>query len=106
MQYVNTWWAIIQDGITHIKPIQGLVIAIVFGLLANSFGAVFVAPLIAAAAYVAVSAALPVVLDHKAFVMPVFDTAFWHFFLALYVAFLVVAAIVYALKSAVSAMRG
>jgi large-conductance mechanosensitive channel len=89
----------------HIKPIQGAIIAIVFGLLANSFGAVLVAPLLGAAAYVAVDGALPM-LSGKPFVMPVFDTPFWHLFVSLYVAFLVVAAVIFAIRSIVSAIRG
>jgi cytochrome P450 len=36
----------------------------------------------------------------------VFDTPFWHFFLALYVAFLVVAAAIFAIRSIVSSIRG
>ncbi len=104
MDIVNTWWGIIHDGILHIKPLQGAIIAIVFGLLANSFGAVLVAPLLGAVAYVAVDGALPM-LSGKPFVMPVFDTPFWHFFLALYVAFLVVAAVIFAIRSIVSAIR-
>jgi hypothetical protein len=105
MDVVHTWVAIIRDGILHIKPIQGAIIAILFGLLANSFGAVFVAPLLGAAAYVAVDGALPM-LSGKPFVMPVFDTPFWHFFLALYVAFLVVTAAIFAIRSIVSSIRG
>jgi hypothetical protein len=105
MDIVHTWWGIIHDGILHIKPLQGAIIAILFGLLANSFGAVFVAPLLGAAAYVAVDGAWPM-LSGKPFVMPVFDTPFWHFFLALYVAFLAVAAALFAIRSIISGVRG
>jgi hypothetical protein len=105
MDIVNTWWHIVHDGILHIKPLQGAIIAILFGLLANSFGAVFVAPLLGAAAYVAVDGALPM-LSGKPFVMPVFDTPFWHFFASLYVAFLVAAAVIFAIRSIISGIRG
>jgi hypothetical protein len=105
MNILTTWWGIIHDGIMHIKPLQGVIIAILFGLLANSFGAVLVAPLLGAAAYVAVDGALPM-LSGKPFVMPVFDTPFWHFFVALYVAFLVVAVVIFAIRSIVSGIRG
>jgi len=106
MSHVTDWWSIVHDGILHIKPIQGLVIGILFGLLANSFGAVFVAPLLAAIAYVAVDAMIPMVTAHKPFVMPVFDTAFLHAFVSLYIAFLVIVAVVFAIKSVISSIRG
>ena len=106
MQHVMEWWGYIHAGILQIEPVRGLVIGILVGLLVNSFGAIFVAPLLSAAAYVAVGAAIPMVTAHKAFQMPVFDMAFWHQFAALYVAFLVISAVMYGLRSAVAAIRG
>jgi hypothetical protein len=38
--------------------------------------------------------------------MPNFDQAFWHFFLSLTAAFLVVILVVYILKSLVASLRG
>jgi large-conductance mechanosensitive channel len=105
MDIVNTWWGVIHDGILHIKPLQGAIIGILFGLLANSFGAVLVAPLLGAAAYVAVDGARPM-LSGKPFAMPVFDTPLWHLFLSLYVAFLVIAAVIFTVRSIVSVIRG
>ena len=105
MDIVNTWWGIIHDGILHIKPIQGAIIGILFGLLANSYGAVVVAPLLGTAAYVAVDSALPM-LSGKPFAMPDFDTALWHFLVAIYVAFFVLTGVIFAIRSTISAFRG
>jgi hypothetical protein len=106
MDLFNTWWAIIRDGLHHIAPIQGLIIGLIFGWMASSIGSVIFGALGASVVYVAVDTLWPVVFQHKTFALPVFDTPFWHFFLALYFAFLVIVALIYIVKQVVGSFRG
>lgn len=106
MDVIDAWWAIIQDGVRHINPIQGLIIGVIFGLMANSLVSVVFGSLAASAAYVAVNALWPVLFDHKPFAMPVMNSAFWHFFLALYFAFLVITGLFFIVKSIIAGVRG
>ena len=62
--------------------------------------------LAASVLYVAVDRLWPVVFQHQTFAMPAFNTEFWHFFLSLYFAFLVVVAVVYIVKQIVESIRG
>jgi hypothetical protein len=106
MDILDSWWAIIRDGLYHVHPIQFVIIGLLFGFMTGSivsaiFGAVF-----AAVIYIAVDALWPVIVDHKPFVMPAIDTPFWHFFLSLSLAFLVVTLTIYILKSIVESIRG
>ncbi len=106
MHDLDSVGVIIRDGFYHIKPLQGAIVAILFGLLATSVGSVFVAPLLGAIVYIAIDAAMPVIMDHAALAMPVMDTAFWHFFITLYVVFLVAAALIFALRNLVWNLQG
>ena len=102
----DTWWGIIRDGLHHINPLQGLIIALLFGFTAGSATGVLIGALGASIAYIVVDVLWPVVFYHTTFAMPVMDTPFWHFFLALYFAFLVVIALIYIVRSVISSMRG
>jgi hypothetical protein len=106
MEILDAWWAVIRDGLYHIQPVQFVIIAILFGLTASSLVSSIFGSIAASAVYVAVSSILPVVTEHKLFAMPNFDQAFWHFFLSLTAAFLVVILVVYILKSLVASLRG
>ena len=106
MEILDTWWAIIRDGMEHIHPIQFAVIAILFGLMSSSVVSAIFGSLVASAVYIAVDAIRLSVTEHKAFALPVFDYAFWHFFLSLTAAFLVIVLAVYILKAIVAGLRG
>jgi hypothetical protein len=106
MHSVNDWVAIIRDGISHINPIQGLIIGVLAGWMVGSIGSLIVTPVVAAIVYVAVDALKPVIFDHKPFAMPAMDTPFWHHFASLYVAFLVIAAVIWAIRAIISSIRG
>ena|ERR1700749_1386531 len=106
MDLVDNWWAIIRDGLYHIHPIQFVIIGILFGFMARTFGAAIFGAVFAAVVYIAVDLLWPVVVNHQPFLMPVMDTPFWHFFLALTLAFLVVTLAVYILRSIVDSIRG
>lgn len=102
----NTWWAIIRDGLHHINPIQGLIIGLLFGWFANGIIGVVFGAFAAAFVYIAVDALWPVLFYHKTFHLPVLDTPFWHFFLALAFAFLVIIALVHIVRNVIDSMRG
>ena len=106
MEVFNYWWAIIRDGLHHIAPIQGLIIGLIFGWMASSIASVVFGALGASVVYVAVDTLWPVVFQHKIFAMPVFNAPFWHFFLALYFAFLVIVALIYIVKQVIESVRG
>lgn len=105
-QLFDTWWGIIRDGLNHINPIQGLIIGLLFGYTATSLIGVVFGAFAASVVYIAVDALKPVLFDHKTFHLPVFDTPFWHFFFALFFAFLVVIALVHIVRNVIASMRG
>lgn len=104
--FFDTWWAIIRDGLTHINPIQGLILALIFGWTAGTIAGVVLGAFGASVVYVLIDLLKPVVFDHKPFLWPVFDTAFFHFFAALYFAFLMVIALIAILRAVIDSMRG
>ena len=106
MDIVDNWWAIIRDGLYHIHPIQFVIIGILFGFMARTIGAAIFGAIFASVIYIAVDVLWPVVVNHQPFLMPVMDTPFWHFFLSLTLAFLVVTLVVYILRSIVDSIRG
>ncbi|MBV8976342.1 MAG: hypothetical protein JO261_03760 [Alphaproteobacteria bacterium] len=106
MELLDTWWAIIRDGLHHINTIQLVIIALLIGFMASSVVSVIAGALAGAVAYIAVDVLWPVVFQHQPFAMPVMDRAFGHFFVALYFAFLLVIALVYVVRSIISGVRG
>jgi len=102
----DTWWAIIRDGLTHINPIQGLVLGLIFGWVASSIIGVVFGAFAASVIYVAIDALKPVIFEHKDFHFPALTTPFWHFFAALYFAFLVVIALIHIVRNVFESMRG
>lgn len=104
--FFDTWWAIIRDGLTHINPIQGLILGLIFGWMATTIVSVVMGALGASVVYVVIDLLKPVVFDHKPFAMPVLDEPFWHFFVALFFAFLVVIALIAILRRVVESLRG
>ncbi len=105
MNLVDSWWAIIRDGLYHINPIQFVIIGLLFGFMARTVGAAVFGAVFASVVYIAVNVLWPVVVNHQPFVAPVFDTLFWHFFLSLALAFLVVTLAFYILRSIIESIR-
>ncbi|MBV9992653.1 MAG: hypothetical protein JOZ72_15345 [Alphaproteobacteria bacterium] len=105
-QIFDTWWSIIRDGLNHINPIQGLIIGLLVGWAATSIIGVVFGAFAASAIYIVIDLLKPVIFDHKTFHLPVFDTAFWHFFFALYFAFLVIIALVSIIRNVIESIRG
>lgn len=106
MDLINAWWAIIRDGVHHIQPVQFVIIGLIFGWMASSVGAVVFGSLAASVLYIAVDRLWPVIFQHQTFAMPAFNTEFWHFFLSLFFAFLVIVAVVYIARQIVDSIRG
>ena len=106
MGLVDDWWAIIRDGLYHINPVQFVIIGLLFGLGARTVGAAVFGAVFAAVVYIALNVMWPVVVNHQPFVMPVMDAPFWHFFVSLALAFLVVTVAFYILRSIIESIRG
>jgi hypothetical protein len=106
MDLLDTWWAIIRDGLYHIHPIQFVIIGLLFGIMTSSIVSAIFGAAFASVVYIAVDALWPVIVDHKLFAMPVFDAPFWHFFLSLFFAFLIVTLAVFIVKSIIESLRG
>jgi hypothetical protein len=106
MDLINAWWAIIRDGVHHIQPVQFVIIGLIVGWMASSLGAVVFGSLGASVVYIAVDRLWPVLFNHQTFTMPAFDSAFWHFFLSLFFAFLVIVGVVYIARQLVDSIRG
>ena len=90
--------------LTTLQLIMGGVIALLAGVATGTIIGVFVAPIIAAAVYIAANAVIPPLLHHTPIVMPVFDKALLHEAIYLYVAFLVVIVVVFVIKKVISAV--
>ncbi|HVU21761.1 MAG TPA: hypothetical protein VHE09_13600 [Rhizomicrobium sp.] len=106
MDIIDSWWAIIRDGLYHINPIQFVIIGLLFGFGARSIGAAVFGAVFASVVYIAVNVLWPVVVNRQPFAMPVLDTPFWHFFLALTFAFLVVTLLFFIVRSIIDSIRG
>src|ERR1700749_1954818 len=106
MDLLDSWWAIIRDGLYHIHPIQFVIIGLLFGWMTSSVISAVFSAVFASVVYLAVDLLWPVIVDHKVFVMPPLDAPFWHFFLSLSLAFLVVTLAVYIVKSIFESIRG
>jgi hypothetical protein len=90
----------------HFHMIQGAVIALFFGVATASIAGVIIVPIIAALVYIAADAVIPPLMNHTTIMMPTFDTALLKEGIALYVAFLLAIAIVFAIKKVVLSIRG
>jgi uncharacterized membrane protein len=106
MDILDTWWALIRDGLYHIHPIQFVIIGLLFGFMTSSVASAVFSAIFASVVYIAVDLLWPVVIEHNLFAMPVFDAPFWHFFLSLSLAFLIVTLAIFILKSIFESIRG
>ena len=102
----DQFWAFFREGLPHLNYTQAVVIAILGGVMASSFGSVFVIALLAVVINVLADALIPVVMNHAAFHLPPLDGAFGHYALTLYVAYLIVIMMIFAIKSMFAAVRG
>ena len=102
----DEFWAFFHEGLPHLNLIQGIVIALIGGLMASSIVSVFVIALLAVVIHVLADALIPVVMNHATFQLPPLDHAFWHYALTLYVAYLIVIMAIFAIKSVFAAVRG
>jgi hypothetical protein len=102
----DEFWAFFHEGLPHLNLIQGLVIALIGGLMVSSFVGLFFTALIAVIVYILADALIPVVMNHAAFKLPVFDHAFFHYALALYIAYFVVIGAIYVVRLMFAAVRG
>jgi hypothetical protein len=82
------------------------VIALFFGIVTARFPGVIFVPVVAAIVYLAAQAVIPPLLHHGEIVMPAFNLALVKQAVALYVVFLVVDTIIFAIKKAILAITG
>src|SRR5689334_7105226 len=99
--YWDEFWTYFREGLHGINPIQAVVIALLGAMATSSFFGLFVAAALAVVIHLLVNALLPVIINHKDFVAPAMDNAFWHYALSLFVLYLVGIGILYLIKMAV-----
>ena len=99
--YWNEFWVYFREGLAGVNPIQALVIGLLGAMATNSFIGLFIAAALSVVIHLLVNALIPVMIDHKDFVAPVMDNAFWHFALSLFVLYLVGIGVLYLIKLAV-----
>jgi hypothetical protein len=103
----NQFWEIFRHGFASISnPIVGVFIALIGGLMAQTFFSIFIISGLAVVLHIAAEAVLPMVLNHKPFTMPKFDNAFEQRALALYIAYFVVILVIYGVKKIFASVRG
>jgi|SRR5215471_7925106 len=101
------FWEIVRHGFAHISnPITGVFIALIGGLMARTLFSIFIISGLAVVLHVAAEAAMPMVLEHKPFVMPKFDNAFGQYALTLYIGYVVVILVIYAVRRIFASVRG
>jgi hypothetical protein len=101
------FWEIVRHGLAHISnPITGVFIALIGGLMARTLFSIFIISALAVVLQVAAEAAMPMLLEHKPFVMPKFDNAFGQNALTLYVGFVFVILAIYGVKKIFASVRG
>jgi hypothetical protein len=94
----NEFWTFFREGLNHVNPVQVGVIALLGAMATNSFVGLFIAAALSVVIHVLVSTLLPVLIDHKDFVAPVMDSAFWHYATSLFVLYLVVIGVLFLVK--------
>jgi len=102
----DEFWAFFHEGLPHLNIIQGLVIALIGGLMVSSFVGLFIVALLAVVIHVLADALIPVVMNHAAFTLPVLDHAFFHYALTLYIAYFVVIGAIYLVRVLFASVRG
>ncbi len=80
------------------------VIALFFGIVTARAGGVFFVPVLAAVVYIAAQQVVPALIHHAEITVPVFDLALAKKVVALYVVFLVLDTVVFAVKKAILAV--
>jgi hypothetical protein len=90
-----------RAGLADVNYLQVVVIALLGAMAASSFVGVIVAAALSVVIHVLVNALVPVLLDHKDFVPPVFDNAFMHFAASLFILYFVAIGVLFLIKMAV-----
>ncbi len=102
----DQFWAFFHEGLPHLNYTQAIVIAVIGGLMASSFGSVIVIAAVAVVIHVLADALIPVIMHGAQFQLPTLDSAFGHYALTLYIAYLIVILGIYVIKSIFAAVRG
>jgi hypothetical protein len=103
----NQFWEIFRHGFANISnPIAGVFIALIGGLMAQTLFSIFIISALAVGLHVAAEAVLPMVLDHKPFIMPKIDNGFGQHALTLYIAYFVVILVIFGVKKIFASVRG
>lgn len=96
----------LQSGFAQINAVQGLFIAIVAAFLMYRWIDVFTVALAATVIHVVADVMLPVLANSAPFRLPpLVDGAFWRYFLALYLGYLVVISVFYIVKRVLIGVR-
>ena len=82
------------------------VIALFFGLITRRFAGVIFVPVLATIIYLAVLTLAPVIVQHAELKPPVFDLAYAKLAVASYIVFLVLGAVVFAIKKLIQKFVG
>jgi hypothetical protein len=96
--YWNEFWVYFREGLNNVNPIQALVIALLGAMATSSFVGLFIAAALSVVIHLLVNALLPVLINHKDFVAPVMDNAFWHYALSLFILYFVGIGILFLIK--------
>ena len=87
------------------KPVQGLVIGVIFVLVITGIPSLFVVPAMATVAYLVADVLIPYLFQHKDLVVPAYTPEFWRRMLSLYSVFFVAGAVVLALRKLFAGLR-
>lgn len=102
----DAFWVYFHQGLPHLNFVQGIVIAIVGGLMVRSIASLFAVAFLAVIVHILADALIPTVMASAPFVLPPLNAAFLHYVVTLYIAYLVVIGVIYVIKEIFSAVRG
>src|SRR5258708_28078396 len=101
------FWDVFRNGIAHIRnPIVGVVIALLAGLMVRGLFNLFIICALAVVVHILADAAIPVVMNKAALVLPHVDRAFLQYALTLYVGYFVVILAIYVVRLIFAGIRG
>ena len=98
-QMVNATWDFFRDGFNQVNAVEGLVIALIAALFVPAWHRVWAVALGATLVTVILNVMLPVLADHATFRLPpLMEPDFWRFVAVLFVGYLIVIGVFFALK--------
>jgi hypothetical protein len=98
-QMVNATLDFFRDGFNQVNAVEGLVIALIAALFVPAWHRVWAVALGATLVTVILNVMLPVLADHAAFRLPpLMEPDFWRFVAVLFVGYLIVIGVFFALK--------